>query len=62
MLRKEGRRGLTNIQDYIDATIRGIHKKEQRLIPAASNSNVSLRANSKTTNSRKQKWEGKQFY
>ena len=61
---KEGRRGLTSIVDCVDATIQKLKKytkkSKERLITAASNSNVNIKTNSKTTKYRKQ--NGKKNY
>ena len=35
---------------------------QEKLITVASNSNVNIRTQSKTTKSRRQKWEEKQLY
>ena len=68
--RKEGRRGLTSIEDCIDGTIQELEeytkKSKEKLITTANNSDINrnnLRINRKTTKiSRKQKWEEKQLY
>ena len=63
MSTKEGRRGLTNIKDSVDASIRGLEdfmkKTRERIIIAASNNTDSIMISQITT--RKQKWEEKHF-
>ena len=64
--RKEGGRGSTSVEDCVDVAIHGLEKYskkgEERLIIAASNSNVNLRAKNITTKSKKTKTERKQLY
>ena len=63
--RKEGGRGLASIEDSVDASIQRledyIEKYEQGLITTIRNSTENMIDESMTT-TRKQKWEGKQFY
>ena len=64
--RKEGGRGLVNIEDCVDATIQALEeytqKSKERLITAARNSNINIWTSKNTTKTRKQKWEEKQLY
>ena len=63
MPRKEGARGLTSIEDNVDASVRledYLQNHGRRLITANRN-NINTRTN-KTTITRKQKWEEKQLY
>ena len=63
--RKEGGRGLTSIEDNVDASIRRledyIEKNEGGLITANRNDTDNTMDN-RMTITRKQKWEGKQLY
>ena len=63
--RKEGRRGLTSIEDNIDASIQRledyIQKYDGGLITAIRN-NTDNTMDNRMTITRKQKWEGKQLY
>ena len=63
--RKEGGRGLASIEDIVDTSIQRfedyIEKHEQGLITAIRNDTDNTIDN-KMTKTRKQKWEGKQFY
>ena len=63
--RKEGGRGLTSIEDSIDASIQKlknyVEKHEGRLITAIRNDTDNTMAN-RMTITRKQKWEQKQLY
>ena len=63
--RKEGGRGLASIQDSLDASIQRlenfIKKRGGRLNTATKNNTDNTRIN-RTTITRKQKWEEKQFY
>ena len=63
--RKEGRRALASIEDYVDSSIQRlekyIKKSKELLITAASISNSNIMTNRKTTKPRKQKWEEKQL-
>ena len=62
---KEGGRGLTSIEDSVDASIQRledyIEKRGGRLITATRKNIVNTRIN-RTKIPRKQKWEEKQFY
>ncbi len=53
VLRKEGIRGLSSIEDCIDASIQGVKiytkKRKERLITPVSNSNGNMMTNRKTT-------------
>ena len=63
MPRKEGARGLTSIEDNVDASVRledYLQNHGRRLITANRN-NINTRTN-KTTITRKQKWKEKQLY
>ena len=62
--RKEGGRGLVNIEYCLDATIQEVYtqKSKERLIAAARNSNCNTWTSRNTTKTRKQKWEEKQLY
>ena len=63
--REEGGRGLTSIQDSVDASIKRledyIKKRRRRLITYTRNNTENTRIN-RTTITRKQKWEEKQLY
>ena len=63
--RKEGGRGLTSIEDSVDASIRRledyIQKHDGGLITIIRNDNDNT-MNNRMTITRKQKWEGKQLY
>ena len=63
--RKEGGRGLTSIEDSIDASIERledyIEKHEGGLITATRNNTDNTMAN-RMTITRKQKWDEKQLY
>ena len=63
--RREGIRGLTSIEDSMDISIQRledyIQKSGGKLIPATRN-NTNGKRTSRTTISRKQKWETKQHY
>ena len=63
--RKEGGRGLTNIEDSVDASIQRlkdyIQKHEGGLITATRNDTENT-MNNRMTITRKQKWKGKQLY
>ena len=63
--RGEGRRGLANIEDSVDTSIQRledyIRKCRGRLITATRN-NTKDTGTSRTTITRKQKWEEKQLY
>ena len=63
--RKEGGRGLTGIEDSVDASIQRrenyIEKRVGRLVTATRNNTDHMRSN-RTEITRKQKWEGKQLY
>ena len=63
--RKEGIRGLTSIEDSVDASIKRlkdyIEKFEGRLITAIRNNTGNTRIN-RTTITKKQKWEEKQLF
>ena len=63
--RKEGGRGLANIEDSFDASIQGlkdyIQKHDGGLITAIRNDTDNTIDN-RMTITRKPKWEGKQFY
>ena len=63
--RKEGGRGLTSIEDSIDASIQRlkdyIQKREGGLMTATRNETENT-MNNRMTITRKQKWEGKQLY
>ena len=65
MSRKEGGRGLTSIEDSVDASIQQfedyIEKHERRLITAIRNDTDNT-IDDKMTTTRKQKWEKKQLY
>ena len=65
MPRKEGGRGLTSIEDSVDASIQRlegyIQKRGGRLITATRNKTDNTMTNW-TIITRKQKWEGKWFY
>ena len=56
--RKEGGRGLANIENCVEATIQGLEeytkKSEERLVMAANNSRCNIWTNRKTTKTRKQ--------
>ena len=62
--RKEGERGLTSIEDSVDASIQRledyIEKHEEGLITAIKNDTYNTMAN-RLTVTRKQKWEGKEL-
>ena len=62
---KEGGRGLTSIEDCLDASIQRledyIQKHRGRLITAIRNNTENERTN-RTTITRKQKWEGRKLY
>ena len=64
MSRKEGRRGLANIEDSVDASIQRledyIQKRGERLISTIRNNTDYTRTN-RTEITRKQKWEEKQL-
>ena len=64
--RKEGGRGLANIEDCVETTIQQLEdytkKSKDRLLMAANNSRCGIWTNRKTTKTRKQKWEEKQLY
>ena len=57
MSRREEGRGQASIEDYVDASIRGledyIKNSKERLITAASNSSGNIRTNRTTTKTRK---------
>ena len=63
--RKEGERGLTSIEDSVDASIQRLEdyigKHEQGLITAIRN-NTDSTIDNRMTITRKQKWEEKQLY
>ena len=63
--RKEGGRGLTSIEDYVDASIQRledfIEKRGEGLITATRNNSENTGTN-RTTIIRKQRWEEKQHY
>ena len=63
--RKEGGRGLANIEDSVDISIQRledyIEKHERGLITAITNNTDNIIYN-RRTKTRKQKWEGKQLY
>ena len=63
--RKEGGRGLASIEDTVDASIQRledyIEKRERGLITNIRNDTDNT-INVRGTTTRKQKWEGKQFY
>ena len=63
--RKEGGRGLANIEDSVDTSIQRlvdyIEKHERGLIPAIRN-NTDNTIDKRMIKTRKQKWEGKQLY
>ena len=63
--RKEGGRGLANIEDSVDASIQRlkdyIQKHEGGLLTATRNETENTMSN-RMTITRKQKWEGKQLY
>ena len=62
--RKEGGRGLASIEDSVDVSIQRLEdyiQKEGRLITATRNDTDNTMDN-RMTITRKQKWEGKQFY
>ena len=63
--RKEGGRGLTSIEDTVDASIQlledYIEKHERGLITAIRNDTDNTK-DERVTTTRKQKWEGKQLY
>ena len=64
MPRKEGGRGLINIEDSVDASIQlenYIQKHGGRLIISSRNNTDDMRTN-RTTITRKQIWEEKQLY
>ena len=64
VLRKEGRRGLTSIENIIDALILGLEeytKNEQRKTYYSGQKNIDGIMINRTT-TRKQKWEEKQVY
>ena len=65
VLRREGKRGLASIEDSVDASIQQledyIEKHRGRLITAKRNNTDNTRI-SRTTITRKQKWEEKQLY
>ena len=62
---KEGRRGLTIIENGVDASIQRledyIEKRGGKVITATRNNTDNMRTN-RTTINRKQKWVEKQFY
>ena len=64
--RKEGGRGLANIEDCVNTTIKALEdytqKSTERLITAARNSDCNIWTIRDTTKTRKQKWEEKQLY
>ena len=64
VLRKEGRRKLESIEDYVEETIQGLkeytQKNFERLITTASKSNNNMI--NRKAKMRKQKWEEKQLY
>ena len=63
--RKEGGRGLTSIEDSVDTSIQRLEdfkeNHERGLITAIRN-NTNNTIDSRMTNTKKQKWEGKQLY
>ena len=63
--RKEGGRGLANIEDSVDASIQRlkdyIQKHDGGLVTATRNDTENT-MNNRMTITRKQKWEGKQLY
>ena len=63
--RKQGGRGLTSIEDTVDASIHRledyIEKHERGLITAIRNDTDNT-VDERMTKTRKQKWEGKQLY
>ena len=63
--RKEERRGHTNTEDGVDASIQKIEdyiqKREERLITTIRNNIDNMKTNRKTIN-RKLKWEKKQLH
>ena len=65
VLWKEGRRGLSSIQDSVDTSIRYledyIKRVKKRLITATRNNTTNTSSN-RSTMAKKQKWEEKQLY
>ena len=65
MSRKEGRRGIASIKNYLAASIRGLKdymkKRKERLITAANNISDNIRTKRTATKTRKNKWEDKQL-
>ena len=65
VLKKEGKRGLANIEDNVDTSIQrlvnNIEKHEGGLITVSKNDTDHTVIN-RMTRTKKQKWEEKQFY
>ena len=59
--RKEGGRGLANIEDCVE-TQDYTRKSKDKFLMAANNSRNDRWTNRKTTKTRKQKWEEKRLY
>ena len=66
MSREEERRGLTNIEDYVDILLKElkdyIKKSKERLIIIANGSSGNISTDRKIIKTRKQKWGEKQLY
>ena len=64
--RKEGGKGLANIEDSVDASIRGVEdyikKSKERLMTVASKTTDHIRTNRTTTETTEQKWKEKQLF
>ena len=62
VLRKEGERGLTSIEDTVDASIQRLIEKHERGLITTIRNDTDNHINERVTTTRKQKWEGKQLY
>ena len=60
--RREGGRGLASIEDSMDTSIQRLKEKRGGRLITATRNNTNDTRTSRTTNTRKQKWEEKQLY